>query len=79
MRLELEDREVDFIVNLLGQLPMAQTLQAQMTHLIPKIVQQAQPAGQLSLTFAARSEADKYEAKADVPHNNVGAQGPMIG
>ncbi len=56
MRLELEDREVDFIVSLLGQLPMAQTLQAQMVHLIPKIVQQAQPAGQMALSFTAKGE-----------------------
>jgi len=67
MRLDLTDQEVDFIVRLLGQLPMAQTLQAQMTHLIPKIVQQAQPAGQLALSFVAKDkdptqavDLDKY-------------------
>ena len=42
IRLELEDREVDFIATVLGALPTHQTMQAQMLHLIPKIGEQAQ-------------------------------------
>ena len=42
IRLELEVNEVDFIANLLAQVPTGQTLQAGMTNLLPKIGQQAQ-------------------------------------
>lgn len=42
MTLDLEPKEVDFIVNLLAQVPTGQTLQACMVNLLPKIAQQAQ-------------------------------------
>jgi len=42
IRIELEDAELDFIGNLLGQLPTATTVQANMLHLIPKLQAQAQ-------------------------------------
>lgn len=44
--LTLTVKEVDFIANLLAQVPTGQTLQAGMVNLLPKIAQQAQaPAG----------------------------------
>jgi hypothetical protein len=42
MRFELDVKEVDFIANLLSQVPTGQTLQAGMSGLLPKIAQQAQ-------------------------------------
>lgn len=37
----LDDKEVEFICSLLAQVPTGQTLQAGMTGLLPKLVQQA--------------------------------------
>jgi hypothetical protein len=41
VRLELDVKEVDFIVALLTQVPTGNTLQAGMFGLVPKILQQA--------------------------------------
>jgi len=42
IQLRLELAEVDFIANLLAQVPTGNTVQAGMTHLLPKIAGQAQ-------------------------------------
>jgi len=42
IHLELEDREVDFIANVLSSVPTGQSVQAGMTHLLPKLAEQAQ-------------------------------------
>jgi hypothetical protein len=42
IRLDLEDREVDFIASILSQVPTGTSVQAGMAHLLPKIGQQAQ-------------------------------------
>jgi hypothetical protein len=54
IRIELEDAELDFIGNLLGQVPTATTVQAGMLHLIPKLQQQAQ---QENVRRAAEAQA----------------------
>lgn len=40
MKLELEPNEIQYLVSLASQVPMGQTLQVGMTHLIPKILEQ---------------------------------------
>jgi hypothetical protein len=40
-RIELEDRELDFIGTVLGAVPTIQTAQAGMLHLLPKLQAQA--------------------------------------
>jgi hypothetical protein len=46
IRIELEDTELDFIANLLAQVPTGNSVQAGMTHLIPKLAAQAQQENQ---------------------------------
>jgi hypothetical protein len=61
-RLELEVNEVDFIANVLGQVPTMTTVQAGMAHLIPKIVKQMQESAQREQQEAALAAAGVEQA-----------------
>lgn len=52
MKLELEPNEIQYLVSLAGQVPMGQTLQAGMAHLIPKILQQTNASDPAPMTPA---------------------------
>lgn len=70
MKLELEPNEIQYLVSLASQVPMGQTLQVGMTHLIPKILEQtnAPQGGNVYVSSTGQS--------GGVTVGNVGAGAP---
>lgn len=62
IQLRLELAEVDFIANLLAQVPTGTSVQQQMTHLLPKIAGQAQESMEREKQEAALAAAGVEQA-----------------